>query len=240
MLSSKLFVERPILAAAGFPAGFHTRFPLLFLATALLHASDPVEFFEMRVRPVLAKNCYNCHTGTQMGGLQLDTREHILQGGKSGPALIPSNPDASLLIQAVRQTHPRIKMPPGGKLKDDEVADLAEWVRTGATWGSSATPIKTPEYVITPEQRAFWSFQPVKNPAPPSVKDRAWAKSPIDGFVLAKLESQGLRPARLAGKQALIRRVTYDLTGLPPTPAFEGRSGVAGRSQGRHGHLHRR
>ncbi len=201
------FVGQPILAAAAFLGGF-----------PLLHAEDPAEFFEMRIRPVLAKNCYSCHTGTQMGGLQLDTREHILQGGKSGPALIPTNPEASLLIQAVRQTHARIKMPPGGKLKDSEIADLETWVKAGAAWGSTAAPIKTPEYVITPEQRAFWSFQPVKNPAPPSVKDRAWAKSPIDGFVLSKLESQGMKPARAAGKQALIRRVTYDLTGLPPTP----------------------
>ncbi len=205
-------VGQPIVAAAGFLAGF------LFLATIPLDAADPSEFFEMRVRPVLAKNCYSCHTSTQMGGLQLDTREHVLHGGKSGPALVPGDADASLLIQAVRHTHTRIKMPPGGKLKDEEIADLATWVKAGAAWGSSTTPIKTPEYVITADQRAFWSFQPVKTLAPPSVKDRAWAKSPIDGFVLEKLELEGMKPARAAGKQALIRRVTYDLIGLPPTP----------------------
>jgi mono/diheme cytochrome c family protein len=109
-------------------------------------------------------------------------------------------------------------MPPNGKLPDADIASLSEWVKDGAVWGSSVAPIKAPEYTITAQQRAFWSFQPVRDPAPPSVHDRAWAQSPIDGFVLAKLESEGLRPAQPADKRALIRRVTFDLTGLPPTP----------------------
>jgi len=155
-----------------------------------------------------------------MGGLQLDTREHVLKGGQDGAAIVPGDPDHSLLIQAVRQTHPRIKMPPGGKLSEAEIADLATWVKEGAIWGASA-PAKTesgPAYVIRPAQRAFWSFQPVHKPPVPDVKDKAWAKTPIDHFVLAKLEAKGLRPVRPADKRALIRRATYDLTGLPPTP----------------------
>ena len=189
----------------------------MLLASAGLHAADGSEFFEMRIRPVLAKNCYSCHTSAQMGGLQLDTREHVLKGGKSGAAVVPGDADKSLLIQAVRQSE-RLKMPPNGKLKDSEIADLSEWVRGGAVWGASAAPLKTPEYVITAEQRAFWSFQPVRDPALPAVKDKKWSQSPIDQFVLAKLESSGLRPAHAADKRTLIRRVTFDLTGLPPTP----------------------
>jgi hypothetical protein len=190
---------------------------LLLAATALHASDDPSEFFEMRVRPVLAKNCYGCHTSAQMGGLQLDTREHVLKGGKSGAAIVPGDPEKSLLIQAVRQTQ-KLKMPPNGKLADADIASLSEWVKGGAVWGSSVTPIKAPEYTITAQQRAFWSFQPVRNPAPPAVHDEAWVQSPIDGFVLSKLETEGLRPAHPADKRALIRRVTFDLTGLPPTP----------------------
>src|SRR5262247_2975709 len=110
------------------------------LCTGLAAAADPAEFFEMKVRPVLAKNCYGCHTDSKMGGLRLDSADAVKQGGKSGPPIVPGNPDESLLIQAIRQTHERLKMPPGGKLKDQEIADIAEWVKAGAVWpaGSSA------------------------------------------------------------------------------------------------------
>lgn len=198
--------------------------PFVALATlsiTAVHAESPADFFEMRVRPVLAKNCYACHTASQMGGLQLDTREHVLKGGNDGPAIVPGDPDHSLLIQAVRQTHPRIKMPPGRKLSDQEIADLAAWVKMGAVWGATA-PAQAdaaPAYVITPKQRAFWSFQPVHKPAPPGVKDQAWVKTPVDRFILAGLEAKGLKPVAAADRRTLIRRATYDLTGLPPTPA---------------------
>src|SRR5271165_5782572 len=137
---------------------------LLAGAIAVVRAADPAEFFEMRVRPVLATNCFSCHTNTSMGGLQMDTRDHLLKGGTRGPAIVPGNPDASLLLQAVRQTH-ALKMPPGGRLKDSEIADLAEWVKGGAVWGSSVAAIKAPEYVITEAQRTFWAFRPVQNPS---------------------------------------------------------------------------
>jgi mono/diheme cytochrome c family protein len=186
----------------------------LSLLPAALPAAGPSEFFEMRVRPVLAKSCGGCHIAGSMGGFQMDTREHVLKGGKSGAALIAGDPDNSLLIQAVRQTNPKLKMPPGGKLKDNEIADLATWVKSGAVWGDAAVAMKAPGYVITPEQRAFWAFQPIKNPTPPAVK----AKSPIDAFVLARLEAEHLRPAKPADKRVLIRRASFDLTGLPPAP----------------------
>src|SRR5262245_10337327 len=134
---------------------------ILIAATAAAALAQPnSEFFETRVRPVLAKNCYGCHTDSKMGGLRLDSAESVKAGGKSGPPIVAGKPDESLLIQAIRQTHERLKMPPSGKLKDNEIADIAEWVKSGAAWpaGSSAPPKPSgPEYVISKEQRAFWS-----------------------------------------------------------------------------------
>ncbi|MDQ6707744.1 MAG: DUF1549 domain-containing protein, partial [Acidobacteriota bacterium] len=183
-------------------------------------ADQPADFFESRIRPVLAKNCYTCHTGSHMGGLQLDSRERVIKGGDDGPAILPGDPDKSLLIQAVRQTHARFKMPPAGKLADREIDDLARWVREGAVWPDTPalTTVKTPSYVITPEQRGFWAFQAVRKPPVPGVHDVKWPKSDIDRFVLARLEEKSLHPVRPAGKRALIRRATFDLIGLPPAP----------------------
>jgi len=153
-----------------------------------------------------------------MGGLRVDSRDRLLQGGKSGPALTPGDPDKSLLIQAVRQTGD-LKMPKGGKLKPADIQALAEWVKMGAAWPETKAVVQaSPGKVITPEQRAFWSFQPLKDPAVPAVKEKSWAKTNIDHFVLAKLEAKGMKPVGPADKRALIRRVTLDLTGLPPTP----------------------
>src|SRR5438045_917236 len=116
------------------------------------------EFFESKIRPILANNCYSCHTNSQLAGLRLDSRTALLKGGQSGPALMPGDPDKSLLVQAVRQTG-ELKMPKGGKLKKDEVETLVEWVKAGAPW-PDAPPVvasKSDSYVIRPEQRAFWS-----------------------------------------------------------------------------------
>src|SRR6185312_5127830 len=164
---------------------------VVLLCCGVAGAADQAAFFEARVRPVFARNCYACHTDSKMGGLRLDSADSVKQGGKSGPPIIPGKPDESLLIQAIRQTHERLKMPPGGKLKDQEIADIVEWVRNGAVWpaGSAASEAtKSAEYVITPQQRAFWSFQPVRKPAVPAVKDQTFVLSPIDDFVLEKLE----------------------------------------------------
>ena len=196
---------------------------LLAAAAGLSFAADPAEDFELHVRPVLAARCYSCHTDAKSGGLQLDTRDHMLAGGKSGPAIKPGDPDNSLLIQAIRQTHPRLKMPPGGKLKAEEIEAIARWVKSGAVWPAGAA--KPPSYVITSEQRNFWSFRPVVEPAPPAVKDAKWARTPIDRFILANLEAKGLAPVAAADRRTLIRRAYLDLTGLPPLPedveAFE-------------------
>ena len=192
------------------------------LLAGVAAGADPDEFFESKVRPVLAANCYACHTDSRMGGLRLDSAEAVQKGGKSGPPIVPGKPDDSLLIQAIRQTHARLKMPPGGKLKDEEIAAIAEWVKAGAVWPAGALRRELDQladYVITAEQRAFWSFQPVRKPAVPAGEEcglRRGIRSTT--FVLAKLEAQGLKPARPADKRVLIRRATLDLTGLPPTP----------------------
>ncbi|HYM13744.1 MAG TPA: PSD1 and planctomycete cytochrome C domain-containing protein [Bryobacterales bacterium] len=183
-------------------------------------STDPVDFFKSRVRPILINHCYACHTNLKMGGLQLDSREHVLQGGNSGAVVLPGNPDQSLLIRAVSYTHERLRMPPQGKLADEQIADLRTWVASGVHWAEASSPVsvKSAEYVITPEQRKFWAFQPVRRPAIPAVRDGDWPKSPIDHFVLAQLESRGLQPVRPADRRTLIRRATFDLIGLPPAP----------------------
>src|SRR5205807_8123711 len=142
--------------------------------------------------------CFTCHTTARMGGLEMSGREALLKGGKSGPAIIPGDAEKSLLVQAVAQTHERLKMPPQGKLAESEIADLRAWIKDGAFWPESAPAGKsnTTEYVITPQQRAFWAFQPFRKTEPPPVKNKAWARTAIDRFVLAKLESQALKPVR--------------------------------------------
>ena len=193
------------------------RLSIAFLLAPLLYSADgkAQEFFEMRVRPVLAKNCFACHSASKMGGLEMRSRDSLLKGGKSGPAVIAGDPDHSLLIQAIRQQG-ELKMPPQGRLKDEEIEQISSWVKSGAIWpdAPSSPAAKTGEYVVTPEQRAFWSFQPIQKPELPKVN----AKTPIDRFILAKLNEKGLAPVKLADKRTLIRRATYDLTGLPPSP----------------------
>jgi len=203
---------------------------LWFLSSALLHAAAPPntpEFFETKVRPILAVNCLPCHTNSQLGGLRLDSRDAVLKGGKSGPSVVPGSPEKSPLILGILQTG-ELKMPKGGKLSKEDIDDLTTWVKAGAVWGASA-PVQTAaakgKYVITPEQRAFWSLQPLKPPTVPAVKTPEWAKTQIDRFVLAKLEKNGLTPVRAADRRSLIRRASFDLIGLPPSPeeteAFE-------------------
>jgi hypothetical protein len=190
---------------------------LFFLLIGLSAVADPREQFETKVRPVLATNCFACHRQSAMGGLRLDSRESIVKGGASGPAVIPGKPGESLLIKVTEQTHDRLKMPPGGKLKPEEIVALREWIADGAYWPAEqpVAAAKSAEYVITPEQRAFWSFQPVKRPTPP---EKFYNAKSIDAFVLARLEAEGLKPAPRADKRTLIRRATIDLTGLPPSP----------------------
>ncbi len=197
---------------------------LLLWAQGLPASENPSDFFEEHVRPLLAQNCFTCHTDSPQNGLRLDSRESILKGGQSGPAILPGDPEASLLIQVVRRTHPRLKMPPGNPLSPDQVRHLETWVRTGAFWpeardqAAKAKKENGHPYRITPEQRSFWSFQPIRKPATPETANSQWPRSAIDRFILARLESEGMQPVKPAGRRALIRRASLDLIGLPPTP----------------------
>jgi mono/diheme cytochrome c family protein len=174
------------------------------------------EYFENHVRPVLAQNCFACHTNSQMGGLRLDSRVGMLKGGKSGPVIVPGDPDKSLMITAIRQVTD-LKMPKNGHLTESEIKDLATWVKDGAAWPEEQKSAQAGGYVIRPEQRKFWSFQPLAKPEPPKTKDPRWPLNDIDRFVLAKLEKEGLKPSNIADRRTLLRRVTFDLTGLPPS-----------------------
>jgi len=200
-----------------------SRYVVLFITTGAVYAQSAnpatADFFETKIRPILANNCYSCHTNSQLGGLRLDSADAMVKGGSRGPAVVPGDPDKSLIITAVRQTDADLKMPMGGKLKDSEVADLAAWIRAGAVWPKTAAVAASTgdKYVIAPERKKFWSMLPLSIPPTPPTKDAKWAKTNIDKFVLANLEKQGLKPVPPASKHDLIRRAAFDLTGLPPT-----------------------
>ena len=184
-----------------------------------------IEFFETNVRPLLVESCFDCHTADEKGGLRLDSRQTMIKGGDSGPAIVPGDPDSSLLIKAVRHAVGVSKMPRSApKLSDVQIAALAEWIRMGAPWPAAtrmtmpaATPAAAGERPIDPSLRSFWSFQPIAKPEVPQVKNAGWAKTDIDRFILARLEREGMAPVATADKRTLIRRATLDLTGLPPT-----------------------
>ncbi len=171
------------------------------------------EFFESRIRPLLAQQCFVCHTNSKMGGLRLDSRDDILKGGKSGPAIVPGDTEKSLLLAAVRHSG-ELKMPKGAaRLTDAQIQDLTSWIKDGAFWPvENATTRK-----FTEEQTHLWSIQALHAPDLPKVKDAAWPINDLDRFVLARLEKEGLKPAPTTDRRTLLRRVTYGLTGLAPT-----------------------
>lgn len=183
--------------------------------------SAGVQFFERHVRPILVEHCYECHSpGDIHGGLLLDSRGGWMKGGDSGPAIVPGKPDKSLLIEAVRYKNRDLQMPPRNALRPDQVASLEKWVAMGAPdprMESEATGT-SPTGMSIEQGREFWSLKPIGKPAVPEPSNARWVKTPIDAFVLARLEEQGLQPAPAADKRTLIRRVTFDLVGLPPTP----------------------
>lgn len=189
-------------------------------------SSQQVEFFEAKVRPLLVNSCYDCHADDEKGGLRLDSRDALLKGGESGPAIVIGDPDGSLLMKAVRHAQGISKMPRSApKLSDTEIAALGEWITMGAPWPAVATPASmvapaagpAGERPIDPKFKAFWSFQPIRTPAIPQPANSSWAKTDIDRFVLARLEGEGMAPVGTADKRTLIRRATLDLTGLPAT-----------------------
>ncbi len=205
---------------------------IVLCAGVVLPAADPVkplasvprdgaDWFEKQVRPLLAEHCWSCHgEKKQRSGLRLDSRAGLLKGGENGPVVKPGDPDASRLLQAVRRDGD-LKMPPKGRLNLEQVEALAAWIKMGAPWPD--THGLQPVGVGNPA--THWAFQPLRDPPLPRVNNASWVKTPVDSFILAKLEEKGLSPSRPADRRTLIRRAAFDLIGLPPTPeevaAFE-------------------
>jgi hypothetical protein len=181
---------------------------------------EAAEFFEKQVRPALVTHCYECHgEKKQRGGLRVDSREFLLQGTDNGPALVAGNPDQSRLIQAIRHEG-ELKMPPKGKLPGEVIDLLTAWVKQGAPWPASAVPPPGVGPKANPDAwKQHWAFQPVRLPEIPPVADAAWPRTAVDRFVLAKLEEKGIAPSPAADRRTFLRRVTYDLIGLPATAA---------------------
>ena len=191
--------------------------------------SQDADFFEKEVRPILASRCYPCHgpaAAEPQAGLRLDSLAGMLEGGRSGPALVPGEPTRSLFIHAINHDT-LVQMPPKSKLPLDEIRKLTRWVEIGAPWPNAGNPVRakaparakeTSSTEFTEEELSHWAFQPVGNPPTPGVEDISWPQSAVDHFVLAQLEEKGMTPARPADKRTLIRRATIDLHGLPPTP----------------------
>lgn len=183
-----------------------------------------IEFFEKNVRPVLAANCYSCHSSkskSPFAGLTLDTKAGVTRGSDQGPVIVAGDPAASRLIKAIKGELPQ-RMPPGGSLKAEQIAAIEQWIAAGAAWpAESSVPASAPAsaFNLDARRKSHWAWQPVRAVTPPGVKNESWILQPPDRFVLARLESKGLKPASPATREMFIRRATLDLTGLPPTPA---------------------
>ena len=186
--------------------------------------ADQIAFFESKIRPVLVESCYECHSAGAKkikGGLVLDSRAGVQKGGDTGPAITPGDPDASLLIQAVRHLSEDMAMPPKKKLPPEQITALEQWVKMGAPDPRSentVASVQAKSAIDWNKARDWWSFRPLAAPKAPSVKNSKWPANDVDRFILAKLEATKLKPAADVDQRALIRRATYDLTGLPPTP----------------------
>ncbi|MDB5298440.1 MAG: hypothetical protein JWO87_103 [Phycisphaerales bacterium] len=212
----------------------------LVLLALPLKAADRTgdRLFLDNVKPLLDSRCISCHgPEKQEGGLRLDSRDTILKGGESGPGVVPGKPAESSILQAVMHVRADLKMPPKEKLTEKDIAVLERWIRDGAAWpsepvatartrpaagqriGDAWSDERNPVVKIFGGQRLdLWSLQPIRRPEPPAVRGREWARNPIDHFVLARLESAGLHPSQEADKRTLVRRLYFDLTGLPPSP----------------------
>ncbi|MCA8997589.1 MAG: PSD1 domain-containing protein [Planctomycetaceae bacterium] len=182
--------------------------------------SAEIEHFEKEIRPLLVRHCYECHSGeakTVHGGLRLDTAEALASGGDTGPAIDLNTPEASLLLDVLHYEGD-IQMPPEGKLPPDVIAKFEDWVKRGAAMPASGDiPERTGEQIDFEKGRQFWSFQPALRQPLPEVKNSEWPESRIDGFVLAAMEQEGFSPSPPADRATLIRRLSFDITGLPPT-----------------------
>lgn len=193
------------------------------LLTVVLHidssyADERVKQFEQHVRPTLVHHCVQCHGATkQEGGLRLDSLEHILAGGDSGPALESGAPTESLLLEALR--YESYEMPPTGQLPESVAAQFEAWIGQGAYWPEHAAELRAETGSISAEDRAWWAFQPVQSVEPPTVENPDWCRNEVDQFVLERMAAANITPAPRANPRTLVRRLYFDLIGLPPTPA---------------------
>ena len=202
------------LSLCAVPLAFFAMGALGHAAVSAAIAPEQKEFFENKIRPILANSCLECHSaekGKVKGGLNMDSRESVLKGGETGPAMEPGNAAKSLLIKAVTWEDD-LQMPPKKKLTSEEIAALKEWITMGAPDPREASK------VAVKDKKSHWAFQPIARPTPPQVKNSAWVVNSIDKFVLAKLEEKQMLPAAQADKEALLRRAYFDLIGLPPSP----------------------
>ena len=211
----------------------------VLLTTGVVRANDDAgnRLFIEKVKPLLDARCVSCHGPDKVkGGLRLDSRAAALKGGENGPALVPGKPDQSLIVQAVLHAKPDLEMPPKDKLTKTDIAVLERWIKNGAPWPevkvAEAAPLPQGERIgdawsdkRNPIVRIFggqrldlWSLKPVKRTEPPKVRRKDWARTPIDQFILARLEKEQLEPSPAADRRTLARRVYFDLTGLPPAP----------------------
>ena len=203
-------------------------------------ADDGTDFFENKIRPILVKHCYECHgPDEQENDLRLDSYAEILRGGATGAAVVPGEPNESLLLHTIGYEDEELQMPPDGKLSDAVIADFRKWIEMDAPHPDANKTSVLPRKgaVDLEKEREFWSFQSLVDTAIPTVTKSNWPQQSMDYFILSKLEQQQLSPAAPADRRTLIRRVTFDLTGLPPTPAEIDRRcrrrTRAGRHQGR-------
>ncbi|HLF94910.1 MAG TPA: DUF1549 domain-containing protein, partial [Planctomycetota bacterium] len=211
----QLVLALALLAGAA-PGGLHA-----LPAQEKTPAADPdgIEFFEKKIRPLLVEKCYECHAETSKrlkGGLRLDSKAATLKGGDTGPSLVPGDPDKSLIVKAIRQKDDELKMPPKGKLTDEQIADVEAWIKRGAPDPRTGGPAAAAPNID--KARLHWAYQMPKEPKVPAVKNPAWIKNPIDAFVLARLEAAKMAPQAPADKRTLLRRAAFDLIGLPPSP----------------------
>ncbi len=192
----------------------------LLFSSSLAFADERTNFFEARIRPVLVKHCYECHSSASAepkGGLKLDFRRGLLEGGESGTVLVPGKPGKSLILEALR--HQSFEMPPKGKLPAREIEALERWVKLGAPFpGGEIARTATKAPIDLKKERQFWSFVKANRQPVPETKRTSWPRRRIDHFVLAAMEQRQLTPSPPADRATLIRRLTFDLTGLPPTP----------------------
>ncbi len=182
---------------------------------------EGLAFFEKKIRPVLVRECYSCHSAEAekiKGGFRLDTSSGIRKGGETGPGVIPGDAKGSLLIKAIKHLDKELTMPPKKKLSNEIIADFEKWIEMGAPDLRDGAAMVAKKGIDIEKSRRIWAFQPPAKANAPAVKDETWPRSDIDRFLLGALEAKGLKPVADADARTLIRRMYFDLIGLPPTP----------------------